>query len=151
MGLPLTTRCSTGCHDNGYVTSLRQAITAGFEDKLVLLRGYKVSAVGIDKLGLPSISIPELFIQDELVTSLQDHLPEKGSNSLTNTITNDAPFLGPLSYKSVLQAGRLVQSHAGASEFDTTGNTSTNAKNKLTNIRAPPSPRLRRVNPNIVE
>ena len=125
-------------------------MTAGFEDKLVLLHGYKASAVGIDKLGLPSIKIPELFIQDELDTSLQDHLLEKGSNSLANTVTNDSS-LGPLSYKSAVQTGRPVQSHAGASEFDTAGNTSTNANNKLANIRPPPSPGLRRVNPNIVE
>jgi hypothetical protein len=110
-----------------------------------------VSAAGIDQLGLPSISIPELFIQDELVTSPQDHLPEQGLNSLANTVTNGAQSLGPLSYKSVAQAGRPVQNQAGASEFDTASNTSTNANNKLINNRPSPSPRLRRVNPNTVE
>lgn len=142
---------SAGCHDNGYVTSLCQAITAGFEEKLILLRGYKVSAAGIDQLGLPSISIPELFIQDELVTSPQDHFPEEGPNSLANTVTNHAQSLGPPSYKSVAQAGRPVQNHAGASEFDTASNTSTNTNDKLINNRPSPSSRLRRVNPHIVE
>ncbi|KIM90970.1 hypothetical protein PILCRDRAFT_157689 [Piloderma croceum F 1598] len=58
-----------GCHDNGYTTSLRSLITAGFQNKLVLLRGYTESATGIDELGLPSMTIPQLFIPDKLNTS----------------------------------------------------------------------------------
>jgi len=64
-----------GCHDNGYATSLRSLITAGFQDKLVLLRGYAESAAGIEELGLPSMTIPQLFIADKLVTS---HAPLPG-------------------------------------------------------------------------
>lgn len=45
-------------------------ITAGFQDKLVLLRGYTESAAGIDELGLPTLTVPHLFIPDKLVTSL---------------------------------------------------------------------------------
>lgn len=58
-----------GCHDNGYATSLRSLITAGFQDKLVLLRGYSESAVGIEELGLPTMTVPQLFLADKLVTS----------------------------------------------------------------------------------
>jgi hypothetical protein len=64
-----------GCHDNGYATGLRSLITAGFQDKLVLLRGYTESAAGIEELGLPSMNIPQLFIPDKLSTS---HAPLPG-------------------------------------------------------------------------
>jgi len=90
-------------------------------------------------------------MQDELVTSPQDHLPEEGPNSLPNTVTNDAQSLSPPSYKFVAQAGWPVQNHAGVSKFNTVGNTSTNANDKLTNNRPSPSLKLRRVSPNIVE
>lgn len=64
----------SGCHDNGYATTLRSLITAGFQDKLVLLRGYSESAVGIEELGLPAMTIPQLFLTEKLVTS-QGSLP----------------------------------------------------------------------------
>lgn len=64
-----------GCHDNGYATTLRSLITAGFQDKLVLLQGYAESAVGIDELGLPSMTIPQLFISDKLGISHTASLP----------------------------------------------------------------------------
>ncbi|KAL1666142.1 hypothetical protein GGF50DRAFT_51288 [Schizophyllum commune] len=50
-----------GCHDNGYVNTLRSVITAGFKEKLVLLRGYSDMAAGITELNLPDYTIPELF------------------------------------------------------------------------------------------
>jgi len=55
-----------GCHDNGYATTLRSQITAGFKHKLILLRGYSDMAAGINELELPSFSIPDLFIQQKL-------------------------------------------------------------------------------------
>lgn len=55
-----------GCHDNGYVTTLRSQITAGFKQKLILLRGYADMAAGINELELPSFSIPDLFIPQKL-------------------------------------------------------------------------------------
>ncbi|KAF8974358.1 hypothetical protein BDZ97DRAFT_1911551 [Flammula alnicola] len=56
-----------GCHDNGYTTTLRSQITAGFKHKLILLRGYTDMAAGINELELPSFSIPDLFIPQKLV------------------------------------------------------------------------------------
>ena len=55
-----------GCHDNGYVTTIRSQITAGFKHKLILLRGYADMAAGITELELPSFSIPDLFIPQKL-------------------------------------------------------------------------------------
>ncbi|KJA30078.1 hypothetical protein HYPSUDRAFT_256958 [Hypholoma sublateritium FD-334 SS-4] len=56
-----------GCHDNGYVTTLRSQITAGFKNKITLLRGYTDMAMGISDLDLPSFSVPELFIPQKLI------------------------------------------------------------------------------------
>ena len=64
-----------GCHDVGYVQSLRSEMTAGFGEKLVLLHGYRVSEPKIDQLGLPSIRIPNLFIEEKLVPSQPRALP----------------------------------------------------------------------------
>lgn len=58
---------SPGCHDNGYVTTLRSQITAGFKQKLTLLRSYTDMAAGIIELGLPSFDIPDLFIPQKLL------------------------------------------------------------------------------------
>ncbi|KAJ3517567.1 hypothetical protein NLJ89_g428 [Agrocybe chaxingu] len=58
-----------GCHDNGYATTLRSQITAGFKHKLILLPGYSDMAVGINELNLPSLSVPELFIPQKLAVN----------------------------------------------------------------------------------
>ncbi|KAI0068924.1 hypothetical protein BV25DRAFT_1904237 [Artomyces pyxidatus] len=57
-----------GCHDNGYLNSLRSAITDGFRDKLVLLPGYDEVASGIANLGLPSLLVPGLFMRQKIIT-----------------------------------------------------------------------------------
>ncbi|KAH7916318.1 hypothetical protein BJ138DRAFT_1132080 [Hygrophoropsis aurantiaca] len=56
-----------GCHDNGYANTLRSVITAGFEDKLVLLPGYTEIANDIKALNLPVLRVPELFMSEKLV------------------------------------------------------------------------------------
>ncbi|EPQ59338.1 hypothetical protein GLOTRDRAFT_125643 [Gloeophyllum trabeum ATCC 11539] len=55
-----------GCHDNGYVTSLASAMTAGFREKLILLPGYTEMAAGIEELRLPAIKVPDLFMTDKM-------------------------------------------------------------------------------------
>lgn len=80
-----------GCHDNGYATSLRSLITAGFQDKLVLLRGYSESAAGIEDLGLPSMSIPQLFLADKLVTSHGSHPGLKSGRSRSGSFADNIP------------------------------------------------------------
>jgi hypothetical protein len=107
-------------------------MTGGFKDKLVLLRGYKVSEVGIDQLGLPSMTIPNLFLETKLGL-----LPEQGLDSpslATETAINGARPTGPLNYASAASTPKLD-----------TGSTN----DELTGYHA--SQRYRRVNPNIVE
>ncbi|KAJ3827092.1 hypothetical protein F5880DRAFT_1504151 [Lentinula raphanica] len=55
-----------GCHDNGYVNNLRSQITAGFRNKLILLKSYTEMASGIAEMDLPTLTIPDLFISQKL-------------------------------------------------------------------------------------
>ncbi|KAJ6599210.1 hypothetical protein DFH09DRAFT_28850 [Mycena vulgaris] len=55
-----------GCHDGGYVASLRSQITAGFRDKIILLKGYKQMAAAITQLDLPALEIADLFMTQKL-------------------------------------------------------------------------------------
>lgn len=55
-----------GCHDNGYVSALNSFITSGHKEKLILLPGYAEMAAGIDKLGLPSLPISDLFLPEKI-------------------------------------------------------------------------------------
>lgn len=56
-----------GCHDNGYVSLIQSMVTAGYEDKIVLLPGYSEMACGIRDLHLPSLQIPNLFMSEKLL------------------------------------------------------------------------------------
>ncbi|EAU84926.2 hypothetical protein CC1G_00445 [Coprinopsis cinerea okayama7 len=56
-------------HDNGYVTTLRSQITAGFRGKLILLPSYAEIAAGISELDLPVLAVPDLFISEKLGTT----------------------------------------------------------------------------------
>ncbi|CAL1701750.1 unnamed protein product [Somion occarium] len=53
-------------HDNGYVPILKDVITGGQKDKLVLLPGYSEIAADIRKLQLPTLVVPGLFILEKL-------------------------------------------------------------------------------------
>ncbi|PBK69703.1 hypothetical protein ARMSODRAFT_1018456 [Armillaria solidipes] len=65
--LPQTSKVIfAGCHDNGYVTNLRSQITAGYKQKLILLKSYTDMAAGISELDLPTLTIPELFMPQKL-------------------------------------------------------------------------------------
>ncbi|KAJ7036559.1 hypothetical protein C8F04DRAFT_1094876 [Mycena alexandri] len=55
-----------GCHDNGYVANLYSQITAGYKEKLILLKSYTEMAAGIATLSLPSLVIPELFMLQKI-------------------------------------------------------------------------------------
>lgn len=75
-----------GCHDNGYVTNLRSQITAGFKQKLILLRGYAELATGIADLDLPVLTVPDLFLSQKL-----------GATRVTPTVSAAPLGLGPTS------------------------------------------------------
>lgn len=95
-----------GCHDNGYVNTLRSQITAGYKHKLILLRSYSEMAAGINELELPCFGIPDLFIPQKLVVPLnlthnnlisaQSHPtpPPTNSASLERPIGHRASFSG---------------------------------------------------------
>ncbi|KAJ4472338.1 hypothetical protein J3R30DRAFT_3524594 [Lentinula aciculospora] len=69
-----------GCHDNGYVTNLRSQITAGYKNKLILLKSYAEMASGIAEMDLPILAIPDLFVTQKLgVTEIAPRLPSYSS------------------------------------------------------------------------
>lgn len=57
---------STGCHDNGYIPQLQSLIKAGLTEKLVLLLGFNDMGIDMQKLQLPSLVIPELFLREKI-------------------------------------------------------------------------------------
>ncbi|KAJ7699935.1 hypothetical protein B0H17DRAFT_270131 [Mycena rosella] len=89
-----------GCHDNGYVSSLRSQITAGFREKLILLRGYTQMTTTIAALDLPILDIPNLFMTQKLapVTRWTPPTPSYPSNQI---VTDTATVLDESSKVSV--------------------------------------------------
>ncbi|KZT20790.1 hypothetical protein NEOLEDRAFT_1182263 [Neolentinus lepideus HHB14362 ss-1] len=81
-----------GCHDNGYVTSLTSAITAGFREKLILLPGYSDMAAGIEELRLSTLKVPGLFMTDKMRSRSQTPPPLLASAS-NPTIPPSLPSL----------------------------------------------------------
>lgn len=80
-----------GCHDNGYVTTIRSHITSGFKHKFILLKSYSDPAAGFHDLRLPDFSIPNLFIAQKLTaspTQITSPLP-KQSPPLSHLPTRD--------------------------------------------------------------
>ena len=106
-----------GCHDNGYATTLRSFITAGFQDKLILLRGYSESAASIEELGLPTMTVPQLFLADKLVSS-HNALPgirhgRSRSGSFADIVPHSFRTTSPLPPSS-LQSSSIVTEDAVA-------------------------------------
>ncbi|TRM68231.1 hypothetical protein BD626DRAFT_481139 [Schizophyllum amplum] len=79
-----------GCHDNGYVDTLRSLITAGHKEKLVLLRGYSDMATEIARLGLPDHSVPGLFRGSKIVVpkSLTFHVAAEVKSASVTTVAS---------------------------------------------------------------
>ena len=105
-------------------------MTAGFGDKLVLLRGYKVSPPEIDQLGLPSIRIPNLFIEEKLI----DGRPR--------------PVSGDLAYSTVVRTETMPRISTRTLRPDVAGNVYSNANDPSIGHRASASIH---VDPNTVE
>ncbi|KAF9057720.1 hypothetical protein BJ165DRAFT_69378 [Panaeolus papilionaceus] len=99
-----------GCHDNGYVTTLRTQLTAGFKHKLILLRSYTEMAAGINELELPSFTIPDLFLSQKLGTG------NPPSPRISAALAASTPILGS---PRVMDDGTLPQKQAsGAVDQD---------------------------------
>ncbi len=167
-----------GCHDNGYVTTLRSQITTGFKHKLILLRGYTDMASGINELELPSFTIPDLFLPQKLTAIMQTSptaspapqfqtiAEEPKQKSATTTIQQDFDLLpfasvdriemsppklcpAPLSYSSAVQTPKRPETP----ELDSSGSTTSSdgGDNNFSMLRPCLSnARSRRLNPNIV-
>ncbi|KAJ6539204.1 hypothetical protein B0H19DRAFT_347372 [Mycena capillaripes] len=71
-----------GCHDAGYISTLHSQITAGFREKLILLKGYTQMATAIAELELPSLEIPNLFITQKLVPTNRWTTPLNSPNQM---------------------------------------------------------------------
>lgn len=103
-----------GCHDNGYVTTLNSYITSGHEQKLILLPGYSDVAAEIEKLGLPSLKIPSLFLAEKLSAPLVQHATD--ADRIPTPPTSPPGLVHPSSvarqsvgsYKSAVQTKTLA-------------------------------------------
>ncbi|KAJ7638681.1 hypothetical protein FB45DRAFT_903527 [Roridomyces roridus] len=87
-----------GCHDNGYLHSLRSQMTVGHRDKLILLKGYEQMPAAIEGLGLPLLQIPDLFITRKLAPPS----PIQTSDTLDKSPSEEGDSPAP-SYSRVLQ------------------------------------------------
>lgn len=142
-----------GCHDNGYVSALNSYITSGHKEKLILLPGYTDVAVGIEKLGLPSLPIPGLFLPEKIsipsppnsppppglvhpssgiirpiIQNIKEgHLVPSRRGSDVGTLSRSV-FEGVLSYKNAVQGKVLAGSGDGS------------ARSTVNSSRGSPSP-----------
>lgn len=85
-----------GCHDNGYVTTLRSQITAGFKHKLILLPSYTEMAAGISELALPSFTIPDLFLTKKLTVVGHGNANFDGQGLLSLSPLSTTPLGSPV-------------------------------------------------------
>ncbi|KAJ3575153.1 hypothetical protein NP233_g1285 [Leucocoprinus birnbaumii] len=92
-----------GCHDNGYVTTIRSHITSGLKHKLILLQSYSEHAAGFDGLELPVLTIPGLFISQKLASISSQDLPA-ASRSLSPPLS-DAPIQDTVSSNPTAEFG----------------------------------------------
>lgn len=57
---------ASGCHDNGYTSTLNYLQNEGLLDKITLLRGYEVLANELRSLNLPQLEIKGVFMAKKL-------------------------------------------------------------------------------------
>ncbi|KAG5636433.1 hypothetical protein H0H81_008108, partial [Sphagnurus paluster] len=171
----ITEQPETGCHDNGYVATLRSHITAGFKQKLILLQSYSEMATGIADLELPVLNIPDLFLTQKLVTpvsialigkitrSPQTVLPQcsepsptppalpeiDGGRDATPELlvgVGSTPPRRPCIPNSYSSAVQFVQRQPSTPDLDSSGSTTSEGSDDI------PAPKgTRHVNPNIPE
>ncbi|KAF8897393.1 hypothetical protein BD779DRAFT_372951 [Infundibulicybe gibba] len=148
-----------GCHDNGYVTTLRSQITAGYKNKLILLRTYDDAATGVTDLELPLMAVPDLFMPQKLGTgggippalTNRSHSPTTpmfppGLSPRGSTAASTWRPSIPSTYSSMTQT---ISKQGGTSEFDYHGSNASNEQ-KDDVLPKPMSPRARHVNPDLV-
>ncbi|KAK7061599.1 hypothetical protein R3P38DRAFT_2495455 [Favolaschia claudopus] len=144
-----------GCHDGGYVGSLRSQITAGFRDKLILLKGYTQMANAISGLDLPVIDSGDLFMPQKLSTVNRwttisqspsqiatdaDTMPDD-SSKVSNPESDELDGAG-VSYSQVLQ-----RAAAAPSSRENLRERSSSIETSWSTSSTPPT---RRPNPNLI-
>ena len=96
-----------GCHDSGYLSTLRSLITAGYKDKLVLMPGYKEMAAGYSGLDLPLLIVPDLFEPSKLCAPTPSmSISSKdvtAAQAKAGFISESSPLKSPSAYATVLQ------------------------------------------------
>ena len=98
-----------GCHDNGYLTTLRSLITAGHKDKLVLMPGYNEMAAGYAGLNLPVLNVPDTFEPAKLCAPTPAMpIPTKPSNIAqskprSGSVSDSLPLASPPAYAAIVQ------------------------------------------------
>ena len=73
--------------DNGYSAALNRHTASSLKEKVVILSGYTDIAPEVEKLGLPSLEIPNRFLDERLSLPLLQHTvgPSGTSNPSTST------------------------------------------------------------------
>ncbi|KAJ6509955.1 hypothetical protein C8R47DRAFT_774581 [Mycena vitilis] len=149
-----------GCHDNGYTCSLHSQITAGFREKLILLKGYTQMATEIAALNLPSLEIPDLFIKNKLAPPNRWTTPSNAPNQMvtdTDKSHDESPKIsiresdevgstGP-SYSRALQ--RVAPKLSEKSSRERSPSTEASWEGSYSYTHATPG--TRHVNPDLVE
>ncbi|KAF7352911.1 hypothetical protein MVEN_01258400 [Mycena venus] len=142
-----------GCHDGGYVASLHSQITAGFREKLILLKGYSQMASTIAELGLPFLEIPDLFMTQKLAPVNRWTTPLHSPNQMvtdTETILDDSSKMSTAESDEVESAGtsysRILQ-RATLNLCESTRDRSPSTEASRESSYAHATPGTRHVNP----
>ena len=96
------------------MTTLRSHITAGYKDKLILLKSYDEITAGFVELDLPVLTIPELFLTNKLGPRTWASPPGLGPPSPPQSL-----FI-PTSYSSALRrkVSMIDVDNGGSSDED---------------------------------
>ncbi|KAF7355191.1 hypothetical protein MSAN_01434800 [Mycena sanguinolenta] len=156
--LPQTFKINLGCHDSGYVASLRSQITAGFGEKLILLKGYTQMAAQIAALDLPVLEIPDLFMTHKLTPTNRWAIPLTSLNQMvtnTNIATPDDWSKMSIAESDEVESSgtsysRVLQ-RAAAPNLRTRERSPSSTEASCETSYVQGSPGTRHVNPDVVE
>ncbi|RXW24639.1 hypothetical protein EST38_g1212 [Candolleomyces aberdarensis] len=147
-----------GCHDNGYVTTLRSHITAGFRDKLILLPSYTEIATGISELELPLLDIPDLFMREKLSVATYSNVatyPVSAKPGTASSVGSPDQVISHLSPRTTSSYSTILRAAPRRSTPDLDSGVSSISSDETDEIlsRAPtvamPPKLSRRINPHL--
>lgn len=85
-------------HDNGYSAALSETITAGYRDKLMILKGHENIVSEIQRLNLETAYIDGLFLGDKLAIPSPSY--SRSFNSYAGVVTASPASSSALSLRS---------------------------------------------------